>query len=169
MEVSDVSRACTICTSPYRAQIDDGLVAGRSQQDIAGEFHVHEASIQRHRVSHLSPALVAVQARREERRSVKLVDRLDRVVTAVEKLVHAAEADGSSAKMLAAAREFRSGVELLARLTGELDERPQIVAVNVMASTEVAQMASALLAALAPYPDARIAAAAVLDVEEVDA
>jgi len=164
-----MSRSCTVCTSPYRAQIDDGLVAGRSQQDIAGEFHVHEASIQRHRVSHLSPALVAVQARREERRSVRLVDRLDSVVTSVENLVRQAEADGSSAKMLAAAREFRSGVELLARLTGELDERPQLVTVNVMSSPEVAAMASALLLALGPYPEARIAAAAVLDAEELDA
>jgi hypothetical protein len=169
VEVSDVSRSCTVCTSTFRAAVDDALVAGRSQQDISAETGLHAASIQRHRVSHLSPALVAVQQRREERRSVRLVDRLDRVVTAVEKLVHAAEADGSSAKMLAAAREFRSGVELLARLTGELDERPQIAVVNVMASAEVAQMASALLAALAPFPEARIAAAQVLDVEDVTA
>jgi len=164
-----VSRSCTVCTSPHRAAVDDALVAGRSQQDISSETGIHEASIQRHRVSHLSPALVAIQQRREERRSVKLVDRLDSVVTSVERLVHAAEADGSSAKMLAAAREFRSGVELLARLTGELDERPQAVTINVLSSPEVAAMASSLLSALAPYPEARIAAAQILDVEEAPA
>lgn len=164
-----MARPCTVCQSPNLVQIDSALVAGRSQEFISAEYGPGEAAIQRHRVSHLSPALVAIVARREERRSVKLVDRLDAVVTSVEHLVHQAEADGSSAQMLAAAREFRSGVELLARLTGELDERPTIQVVNVLSSPEVAAMASALLSALAPYPEARIAAAAVLDVEEVEA
>lgn len=159
-----MSRRCTVCTSPSRSAIDESLVAGRSQADISSEFGVNEASIQRHRVSHLSPALVAVQARREERRSVKLVDRLDNVVAKVEALIESAEEAGKPAQMLAAAREFRSGVELLARLTGELDEKPTMV-FNVMASPEVAEMAAALMLALAPYPEARIAAASVLDNE----
>lgn len=98
---------------------------------------------------------------------MKLVDRLDRVVAKVEALIETAEEDGKPSQMLAAAREFRSGVELLARLTGELDERPQMVTVNVLSSPEVAQMLGALMVALAPYPEARIAAAEVLDVEEV--
>lgn len=163
-----MSRACTVCVSPNRSAIDDALVAGRSQADIASDHSVSEAAIQRHRKAHLSPALVAVQARREERRSVKLVDRLDAVVGKVEALIDSAEEDGKPAQMLAAAREFRSGVELLARLTGELDERPQLVTVNVLSSPEVAQMAASLMVALQPYPDARIAAAAVLDVDDVD-
>lgn len=163
-----MSRSCTVCASPLLSAIDNALVAGRSQADIAGEFSVGEAAVQRHRKAHLSPALVAVQARREERRSVKLVDRLDAVVMKVEALIETAEEDGKPGQMLAAAREFRSGVELLARLTGELDERPQNVTVNVLASPEVAQMAAALMAALQPYPAARIAAAAVLDAEEVE-
>jgi hypothetical protein len=154
---------CTVCDSPNHASIDSALVGGRTQAAIAAEYGVNEAAVQRHRKVHLSPALVAVAARREERRAVKLVDRLDLVVAKVETLIGTAEADGNPTQMLAAAREFRSGIELIARLTGELDERPQLVTVNVLASAEVTDLLRVLMSALEPFPEARIAAAAALD------
>lgn len=162
-------RACTVCSSEHHPAIDGALVAGRSQADIAAEFKIGEAAIQRHRKSHLSPALVAIQQRREQRQAVKLVDRLDAVVGKVEALIDTAETDGKPAQMLAAAREFRSGIELIARLTGELDERPVTQVLNVLASAEVATMLRSLMTALEPFPEARIAAADVLDVEEIGA
>jgi hypothetical protein len=158
-----MSRPCSVCQSPAVAKIDEALVAGRSQESISAEYGPGEAAIQRHRKAHLSPALVAVAARREERRSVKLVDRLDAVVAKVEALIESAEEDGNPTQMLAAAREFRSGIELIARLTGELDERPQLVTVNVLASAEVTDLLRMLMSALEPFPEARIAAAAALD------
>ena len=158
-----MARPCTVCASPNLAAVDEALVAGRSQQSIEAEFGVSEYAVQRHRKVHLSPALVAVAARREERRAVKLVDRLDLVVAKVETLIGTAEADGNPTQMLAAAREFRSGIELIARLTGELDERPQLVTVNVLASAEVTDLLRVLMSALEPFPEARIAAAAALD------
>ena len=81
----------------------------------------------------------------------------------IRNLIAACEATGSAGPLTAAAREFRSSLELLAKLTGELDERPTTV-VNVLSSPEVAGLITALLGALAPFPDARVAAAAVLDV-----
>lgn len=159
-----MGQVCRCCSSPHKAAIDEALVAGRSGEDISRSFQVSEASVQRHRVSHLSPALIAIKQRREERHGIKLVDRLESVVAKVENLIEIAEADKQPAMMLAAAKEFRSGVELIARLTGELDERPQVV-VNLASSPELAQIISLLMSALAPYPDARIAAANVLDVE----
>lgn len=162
-----MSRSCTICASPALPAIDEALVAGRSGQDIAAAHGVSEAAVHRHRRAHLSPALVAVAARRDERRSVRLVDRLDAVIARVEALVESAEEADNPSMMLAAAREFRSGLELLARLTGELDEKPQLI-VNLAASPELAGIIAALMAALAPYPEARIAAAAILDAEVVE-
>ena len=94
---------------------------------------------------------------------MKLVDRLDSVAAKVETLIESAEEDGNPALMLAAAREFRSGIELIARMTGELDERPQMVTVNVLASAEVTELLRMLMSALEPFPEARIAAAAALD------
>jgi hypothetical protein len=156
-------RTCTVCLHPERNAIDEALVARVSRTEIATKYKVGASAVQRHRSNCLSPALFAVAAKREERGAERIVDRLDRVVAKVEAQIDAAEEAGQSVQMLAAAREFRSGLELLARLTGELDERPNVT-VNVLASPEVAALASALLSALLPFPEARVAAAAVLDV-----
>lgn len=60
-------------------------------------------------------------------------------------------------------------MELLAKLTGELDERPQVNVLNVSASPEWLGIQSSMLEALAPYPEARTAVAGALtDLGEVE-
>ena len=73
------------------------------------------------------------------------------------------ECDAWQAEVLRrpAPRELRSCLELQARLTGELDERPSMT-VNLLASTEIQGLVGLLLSALAPFPEARIAAAGAL-------
>jgi hypothetical protein len=65
------------------------------------------------------------------------------------------------------AREIRSSLELIARLRGDLDTRPVNTTINVLTTPEFTGVVSCLIEALAPWPQARIAAAQVLDVEEV--
>ncbi|HUY09700.1 MAG TPA: hypothetical protein VMW80_09680 [Candidatus Dormibacteraeota bacterium] len=67
---------------------------------------------------------------------------------------------------LAAMREYRASIETLAKLTGAIDERPT-VSVNVLAIPEITHMISVLLAALQPYPEAKIAAADALNAVSV--
>lgn len=112
--------------------------------------------------------MVAVSLERERGGAVSILDRLERLLARVEAVAGAAERDGATAQFLAAARELRSGLEFAARLTGELDERPS-VSVNILASAEVQQLVAVLLAALGPYPEARIAAASALSVIDVEA
>jgi len=111
--------------------------------------------------------VVSVLAQREERGAVKIVDRLEALVTKVSALVDLAEASGSTGQMLAAARETRAGLELLARLTGELDEKP-VTTINLLSTPEIQNLTVVLLKALAPYPEARIAAAEALDVIDLE-
>jgi len=161
-----MARSCTVCISSDLVAIDKALVAGLSQAAISAKFKVGEAAIQRHRKSHLSPALVAVKTRRDSLRATGNVNRLEGGVDLVEEQLYAAAEAGDSSLVLKTFREYRSGLELLAKMMGEYDEKPTTT-INVLASPEVAQLATALMIALAPYPQARIAAAAVLDVEEV--
>jgi len=75
-----------------------------------------------------------------------------------------AEVEGEYKLALAAIREARNNLELLGKLIGEIDERPQI---NVLLAPEWLATRAALLAALEPYVEARIAvSAALLAVEE---
>lgn len=61
--------------------------------------------------------------------------------------------------MLKSVAQLRPSVELLAKLVGELDER---AVVNVVLSPEWQAVRGALLEALQPYPEARLAVAARL-------
>ncbi len=163
-----MGRSCTVCASPARRAIDAALGRGVPAREIARTHKVGERAVQRHKVAHLSRAMVAVSLERERGGAVSILDRLERLLARVEAVAGAAERDGATAQFLAAARELRSGLEFAARLTGELDERPS-VSVNILASAEVQQLVAVLLAALGPYPEARIAAASALSVIDVEA
>ena len=53
-------------------------------------------------------------------------------------------------------REARGNLELLAKLLGELDERP---VTNVMVSSEWVSVRTAMMEALSSHPEARVAVA----------
>jgi hypothetical protein len=67
-------------------------------------------------------------------------------------ILGAAEASEQHRTALSAIREARSNLELLAKLLGELDERP---AVNVVLSPEWLELRAVVVGALEPHPDAR--------------
>lgn len=160
-------RACTVCESPHRAKVDEGLVGGRSALSMSKVYALGERAIGRHKLAHLSPALTAVVVKREERRAESLVDRLESLIAKIEQLVESSHRDGAAGQMLAAARELCGCIELYAKLTSEITERPSTV-VNLLAAPEVTELVARLLRALAPFPDARVAAAAALDVDDLD-
>jgi hypothetical protein len=66
--------------------------------------------------------------------------------------------------VLKTADRLQSNLELLAKLLGELDDRPQI---NLLVAPEWHKVRAALLEALLPFPDARTAVATRLKALEV--
>ena len=56
---------------------------------------------------------------------------------------------------LAAIREARATVELLAKLVGELDERPVVNIANLFCSTEWLRVQALVIDVLQPHPEAR--------------
>jgi hypothetical protein len=71
-------------------------------------------------------------------------------------LLAKAEKAGEYRTALQGVREARACLELLAEMQGELDRRATI---NVLLAPEWLAVRSAVLAALARYPDARVAVA----------
>ena len=57
---------CSICVHPEREAIDHAIVSGLSVRGIACQWHVGRESVRRHGINHISPALAAMQAQREE-------------------------------------------------------------------------------------------------------
>lgn len=130
-------------------------MSGVGYRTIAKRFDLHFQAVGRHKRNHLSRQLQAVHSRREERRSGSLLDRIERLISKLEALAEDAATTGKASQLLAASRELRESYRLVGKLTGELDERPQVL--NVLVSPEWQAVRAVLLAALADHPEARVA------------
>lgn len=161
-------RPCSICTdNPDREAIDAAAVGGASFRSIARRYGVGDGAVARHVHSgHVSPALVAVAEAKEADRERTTAERVEGLYRRVERLLDDAEHAPSATVLLAAVREMRGCLELLARLRGELKPDGPTVAVNLLASPDLHRLLAAIDLALAGHPEARAALAAQLGLLE---
>lgn len=152
-------RVCTVCTHPERAAIDTALVAGGTYRDIAGRFRLTKSAVERHKAEHLPASLVAAVGAEEVRQALDVLQQLKTINGAALTVLRDARAAQDGDLALKAIDRIQRQIELQAKLLGELDERP---VVNVLLSSEWVQLRGRLVAALAPFPEARVAVAAVL-------
>lgn len=154
---------CKVCSHPERPEIDQRIAEGASNPTVAAEFGVSKDSVRRHRDRHVSESLKALSTRRETAGAVRATDRAEELYVKARGILEAAETAGQGQLALAAIKELRATVELLAKLSGELDERPQVNVLNVQSSPEWLAIQAQMLEALAPFPDARVAVAGALE------
>ena len=152
-------RTCTVCTHSERAQIEAALVAGTALRTIADQNGVSKTALIRHKAEHVPRALAKAHEAREKAQADDLLLQVRALQGSALRILVRAERDGDGRTALAAIREARGNLELLAKLLGELDERPQI---NILVAPEWLAVRAAMLAALAPYVEARVAVAAAL-------
>lgn len=157
-----MGRQCTICAHDDRDSIDRAIVSGVGYRDISQRHTgITISAISRHKSGHVSPSLTALAAAESTEHGLDLLSQLRNLSGKVLTILEAAEADGKPGVALAAVREARSLVELVARLTGELDERP-VTVVNLQASAEWVELRSLILSALRPHPAALAAVVATI-------
>ncbi|MFT4225000.1 hypothetical protein [Micropruina sp.] len=157
--------ACKVCTHPERKSIDAALMMGMPRRQVAASFGVHRDSMRRHYDRHLKAIAAELTAERERAGATSALDRLEELYGRTKRILDLAEEEGKASLSLAAVRELRGIVEVLARVTGELDEKPTVT-VNLAASPEWQQVQTLILAALAPYAEARQAVVLALDSAE---
>jgi hypothetical protein len=151
-----VPRSCTICEHPDREAIDRQLVGESSNLSVSSLFGVSESAVRRHKSNHLPAKLVMAQQAEEVAQADDLLDQVRDLHARTLAILEAAEGSSQHRTALSAIREARSNLELLAKLLGELDERPTV---NILISP-TAQ--TAIITALGPYPEARLAVADAL-------
>jgi hypothetical protein len=149
-------RSCTICEHPEREAIDRALVGDSSNLSVSSLFGVSESAVRRHKANHLPAKLVMAQAAEEVAQADDLLAQMQDLQRRTLAILEAAETTKQHRTALSAIREARGNLELLAKLLGELDERPQV---NVLISPTVQ---TAIIAALEPHPEARLAVASAL-------
>jgi hypothetical protein len=112
-------KVCSICTHSDRAAIDKGLVDGSSLRTVAGQYGTNKSALDRHK-KHLAPALT--QAKQAERvtEATSLLSRVERIMGRLETICEAATKERDWLPAIAASRELRGCLELLGKLSGEL-------------------------------------------------
>jgi hypothetical protein len=145
-------RICSICANPELEAIDRAIVEGTANRRIAAQYAVSEQAVRRHKAEHLPAKLAKAHEAEEVAQADDLLEDLKSLQRRTLAILEAAEETRQHRTALAAIREARSNLELLAKLLGELDERPQL---NVLISPEWLELRAVIVAALEPYGDAR--------------
>ncbi len=152
-------RACTICVHDEAHMINVALVSREPYRAISRRFGVSKDALKRHSGEHIPELLVEASRAVEVCEADDLLGRIEALQGRTLAILEAAEHTGELRTALAAIREARGNLELVGRITKELDERP----VNVLVSPEWLELRAVIVAALAPHPEARVA---VLDAIE---
>ena len=152
---------CSICSHPRRDEIDADLVRGAGLRDIAERFQVGRMSVQRHR-PHLDHTLLKAHEVGEVARADALLGELRGLTDRARGLLARAERAGDLRGAATAIRECRGCLELLGRLSGELQSNPVI---NITLAPSWIALRGRIVAGLQAYPEARLALAAVIDQE----
>ena len=145
-------RSCTICEHPEREAIDRALVGETSNLSVSSLFGVSESAVRRHKANHLPAKLVMAEKAAAVAQADNLLAEVRDLQARTLAILEAAEETRQHRTALAAIREARSNLELLAKLLGELDDRPQV---NILISAEWLELRAVIVGALDAHPDAR--------------
>jgi len=156
-----MARTCTICTHQERVAINEALLGIDSLRTIADRWSVSKTALIRHKTDHLPTSLTKAAAVAEVVEAGNLLERLKVLNWETAAILREARASDSKDNELAlkAIARIEKQIELEGRLLGELNEG---ATVNVLVSPEWQSLRAVILAALEPYPAARLAIAGAL-------
>lgn len=152
-------RQCTVCSHPEREAIEAALLANTPLRTIAGQYGVSKSALLRHQ-EHLPSRLVKAQEAAEVAQADSLLTQVKWLQARALLILEKAEAAGELKTALAAIREVRATLELLAKLLGELQQEGSV---NVYVNPEWLELRALIITALEPYPEARQAVVRALE------
>jgi predicted RNase H-like nuclease (RuvC/YqgF family) len=151
-------RTCSTCRRTDRERIDAAIVTGTPLRAIARQFETSKDAVHRHS-DHVVARVATAHEARETASATTLLAKAAELESKARHLLEKSEQRGQLGTSVAALRELRQIVELLARISGELESG---VTVNLFASAEYGMLQRRMLQALEPFPEARTAVARAL-------
>jgi hypothetical protein len=145
-------RSCTICAHPEYHAINVAMVQRDTYRSIAERWGVSQGAIRRHALEHLPKLLVKAQEAREIAEADDLLSRLEALQSRTLAVLEAVEGTENYSIALAAIREARSNLELIGRVTKELESAPTF---NLHLNPEWLELRALIVRAVEPFPDAR--------------
>lgn len=151
---------CRACSSPHQDAINQALVGRVSYTTLEKQYGITRSALFHHKANHLSPALIALtKQKRLEGSARSIVDQVEDLLAEVRSMYDAARRSRNFQQALAALGKLLAALELQARITGELDERPQVT-INVQQTRQWVDVRTVIFEELRSYPEVgrRIAA-----------
>ncbi len=145
-------RRCTICAHDERHAIDVALVGRESYRAIARQYGVSKDALSRHTQEHLPELLARAKDAVEVAEADSLLSRVEGLYKRTEAILEAAESNREWSTALAAVRECRGNLELLGRVTKELESAPTL---HLHLNPEWLELRAVIVSALEPYSEAQ--------------
>jgi hypothetical protein len=143
---------CTVCDHPERGKIDRTLARLQAPiRDVARRYSLDKSAVHRHSVNHLPRALAKATEAAAVANGDRLLGEVDSLLERTRALLDDAEEEGDRGHFLKGVREARGCIELLAKLTGQLNEAPQV---NILTHPDWVTLRATMLGALQDHPDA---------------
>lgn len=156
-------RKCKICQHKDRNKIDLDIASKNgSLRTISDRYNVPIGSLKRHKESgHIVKKIARAIEVKEIAEADNLLSQINSLKDRALNILVAAEGEEVDGKKglpdlrtaCTAIREVRGILELLAKVTGELKDGPQI---NIITNPEWVEIRSVILQTLEPYPEARL-------------
>ena len=143
---------CAACSSDRQEEINQDLAREVPYRVLSRRHGMSVTALRNHKLNHLSPALVALTRAREQAGASTVLDEIDAGIDRCNRLYAAAHTAKNAAQALAAERTRQGWVEMKARVTGELDDRPQVT-VNLVHTEQWVELRTVIFEVLSPHPD----------------
>jgi|SRR5215212_1927428 len=145
-------RRCTVCAHDESHAINVALVQRDPFRYIATHYGVSTGSLQRHAREHLPELLAKARDAVEVAEADDLLSRIEALQSRTLAVLEAVEGSESHTVALSAIREARHNLELIGRVTKELESGPTL---NLYLSPEWLELRATIVTALEPFPEAR--------------
>jgi hypothetical protein len=126
-------RTCTVCNHSERDKLDRALLAGEPFRNIAKRYGTSHTALFRHKQADLPATLVRAREAAEVGRADTLLGQLNQLAADARRIQQKAEAGRDYRTALAGVRELTRLVELVARMSDEIeDQQPKNVVIQVV-------------------------------------
>ena len=148
-----MARQCSVCTHRDRDTIDKALVEHNvSYRHLASKSGVSLSAIYRHAKNHIPESLATAEHAKDVVSADKLLDRIGTLISQSEELLEYGRSKGKTQAWKGGLEELHKNTLLLAKVTGELSEQPQI---NIVTNPQWIHLRTDLIQILSNFPEAR--------------
>ena len=145
-------RRCTVCDHDEHHAINVALVQRDSYRNIAERYGLSVSALSRHTKEHLPKLLVKARDAVEVAEADSLLARIEALQSKTIDALEAVEEERNYPVLLGAVREARANLELIGRVTKELEATPTL---NIHLNPQWVELRTVIVGALEPYSEAR--------------